>query len=126
MFIGVVVAWVALGACADDDDEATGPDAEESSALDEAASVEGFCAELALLDGERPESYVGSDEHISDVERLLAASPPEIQSEVERFRDFLASGAVSADAPDSNLHDNWPTEVQAAVTAIADYRAGNC
>ncbi|MFP4512747.1 MAG: hypothetical protein ACLFRV_07355 [Acidimicrobiales bacterium] len=124
VFIGVVAA-LALGACANDD-EATGSDDASSPALDEQAGVEEFCAEFDGLAGERPESYVGSDEHISDVERLLAVSPPDIRSEVGRYRDFLASGAVSSDDPDSNLFDNWPAEVQADITAVQDYRDGNC
>ncbi len=91
------------------------------------ASVEAFCAEYATLQGERPESYVGSAEHRADIEGLLAVSPSEVAGNVATFGDYVASGAINSEAdPNSNLAENWPTDVQAAIANIQSYATENC
>jgi hypothetical protein len=85
-----------------------------------------FCARAASLAGERPEAYVGSAEHVRDVEGLLAVAPAEIRPELEVLRDFLANGGVDPASPDSNLTVNWPAQVKAAVSKVTEYIAAHC
>jgi len=91
------------------------------------ASVEAFCAEYADLQGEVSESYVGSAEHLADVERLLTVAPDSMSAELVIFRDYLSSGAIdSAADPESNSTENWPAEVQAAIGNVQTFGEDNC
>jgi len=91
------------------------------------ASVEASCAEYAGLQGEVSESYVGSAEHLADVERLLAVAPDSVSAELVIFRDYLSTGAIdSAADPESNLTENWPAEVQAAIGNVQTFGEENC
>ena len=89
-------------------------------------NLSAFCARAARLAGERPEAYVGSAQHLRDVEGLVAVAPDEIRPQLETLRRFLAGGGVDPADPDSNLTENWPADVRAAVNAVADYIAGQC
>lgn len=100
------------------------PPATTSGAVD-AADGEAFCAEMARVDVEQPEAYVGSEDHLADIEGLVEVAPEEIRPEVERYRDFLASGQITDD-PDTKQTDSWPEDVQADITAIADFRLAAC
>ena len=91
------------------------------------AIVEPFCEEYAGLQGEVPESYVGSAEHLADVERLLAVAPDSVSAELVIFRDYLSSGVIdSAADPESNSTENWPAEVQAAIGNVQTFWEENC
>lgn len=89
-------------------------------------NLSAFCARAASLAGERPEAYVGSAEHVRDVEGLAAVAPAEIRAELEVFRGFLAGGGVDPANPDSNLTENWPAQVQAAMSKVKEYIAAHC
>jgi hypothetical protein len=43
-----------------------------------------------------------------------------------RGSDFLAEGGVDPADPDSNLTENWPADVQAAVAELTDYISTHC
>ena len=58
-------------------------------------SAAAFCAVFATLPTDTPEAYVGSAEHVADIEELLDVSPPAIRTEVESFRTYVASGDAS-------------------------------
>jgi hypothetical protein len=90
------------------------------------ASLDAYCAEVSILDVERPESYVGSPEQIADIDGLIALAPSDVSGELSTLRAYLASGAITAADPESNVIANWPTEVQAAVAAVDGYRTANC
>lgn len=86
-----------------------------------------FCGQFASLSGERPEPYVGSAEHVADVDRLIAVAPEPIVGDLTVYRDFLSSGAVdSENDPDSNLVENWPSEVQAAISVVQSLGSEEC
>jgi hypothetical protein len=95
-------------------------------AMTQPESLSAFCARAASLAGERPEAYVGSAEHVRDVEGLAAVAPVEIRPELEILRDFLADGGVDPANPDSNLTENWPARIQAAVSKVTEYIAAHC
>jgi hypothetical protein len=129
----LVVLALALGACGDDGSDAAPDDPPGSSTTTEATgpaptdavATEAFCAEMERLDVETPESYVGSEEHVADVEALADVAPAEVRPAVERYRDFLASGAITDD-PRSNETDRWPPAVQADIAEIQDFRTTAC
>ena len=89
-------------------------------------SLDAFCVDLAPRDIERPESYIGSAEQIADIDGLIALAPADVSEDLATLRIYLASGAITAADPESNVIVNWPPEVQAAVMAVADYRTTNC
>ena len=91
-----------------------------------ADDLRAFCARAASLAGEHPEAYVGSPEHLRDVEGLAAVAPPEIRTQLETFRNFLASDFVDPVDPDFNLPERWPPHVQAAIKDLTDYIAAHC
>jgi hypothetical protein len=95
-------------------------------AMTQPENLSAFCTRAAALAGERPEAYVGSAEHVRDVEGLAAVAPVEIRAEIGVLRDFLANGGVDPANPDSNLTENWPARIQAAVSKITDYIAAHC
>jgi len=43
-----------------------------------------------------------------------------------RISQFLGSGAITAEDPDSNLVENWPPAVQAAIKEITTYNEASC
>ena len=88
---------------------------------------EAFCVEFAMLQVDSPDSYVGSEEHLADVERLLAVAPAPIAADLSTFGDFVASGAIDSEAdPDSNLVENWPADVQSAIADAQSFAEANC
>lgn len=78
-----------------------------------------FCDVAASLEGEVPEAYVGSPQHVEDVRRLLAVTPEVLRPAVDTYLVFLEDGGVDPDDPSTNETDSWPPEVQDAVAAIA-------
>jgi hypothetical protein len=67
---------------------------------------------------EPPESYVGSPEHVADINGLLAVAPDAARADVVIFRDYLSSGAIDSEGePESNSIENWPADVQSASRA---------
>lgn len=86
-----------------------------------------FCQQVAQLDGERPSSYVGSAEHAADIQALANVAPTAVVADVERYQEYLTSGAIDSLAdPDSNEFEYWPADVQSAVLGIQDFAASNC
>lgn len=85
-----------------------------------------YCEAAAALAGERPEAYVGSQQHRADVYRSVALAPPELTSPLITFVGFLSSGAVDPADPDSNLTENWPDEVQTAIDTITAFNTASC
>jgi hypothetical protein len=103
-----------------------GPDSSDPTAP-RSPDASQFCDVYAANLAERPEDYVGSSEHLSDIDTLLDVAPPGIAPDVTTFRDFVASGAIDTDSdPDSNLTANWPSEVRLAIDAIQDFATANC
>lgn len=53
-------------------------------------------------------------------------APESIRRAVATYSEFLASGAVDPADPDSNLTENWPTEVRTAIEQILEFNATTC
>ena len=98
--IGIVLMLFATG-CGDSDKPE--PVARSGSSTAE------FCAVSERLVGDVPESYVGSADHLSDLNDLHAVAPTEVSNQLTAYRDYVASGAIDSESdPDSNLIDEWP------------------
>lgn len=82
-----------------------------------ATSSEAFCAHAAELDAEMPESYVGSDAHLSDLDRLVAVAPVQIREDLVDYRNYVDE-SVKPFEPDSVLVENWPSDIQVLVADI--------
>jgi hypothetical protein len=114
-------------ACSSSDEQPAAVAGSSESTISDAASAEAFCMEYASLQGERPESYVGSPEQVADADGLLAVAPAAVAADLAALRDYLASGAIDSDAdPDSNLIENWPDDVQTAIANTEAFVAENC
>lgn len=134
LLLGLTLGLV-LGGCSDDGDEGSDGTTTSSTTSTSTTSmtvaaateeeVAAFCAEMERLDVATSEAYVGSEEHLADVESLLAVAPDEIRPAVERFRDFVGSGQIT-DEPDSKDLESWPTEVQDDVESIRTYQETSC
>jgi len=121
--VAAVLGGAGLAACGD---EGSGDDEVSEAPRPSAAEAsEGFCREMARLGGERPEAYVGSDEHIADTEALLEVAPDDVRDDVELYLDFLRSGAITDD-PASKDREGWPADVQAATRSIQDAQTETC
>ena len=124
--LALVLATSAAACSGSDDGSETAPDA-TALARSSASGVEAFCGEFNSLQGEQPESYVGSAEHLADIEGLLAGSPEPVAGNPVVFRDDVASGANDTEAdPESNVTENWPDDVQAAIGGRVDFAQTNC
>ena len=113
-----------------DDTQAPDPSIASVPAADvggPSANLGDFCERFVALGGERPEEYVGSSEHLDDIESLLAVAPMDASDDLAIYRDYIASGAIDSNAdPDSNLFDRWPADVQSAVLGVQAFGAENC
>jgi len=119
----VVVGVLVVGSCGSSGRSSGDGAASSTIALED--SVARFCAVFTTLPTDAPESYVGSAEHLADIERLRAASPPEIRDQVESFRSYVASGNITAD-PSSKDTANFPPVVRAEIETIRAYGNSNC
>ena len=90
-----------------------------------AAGGSPFCQLLAESDGEVEESYLGSAQHRAQLDRLAAAAPDEVRSDVERFRDHVRE-FVDPAVPGSADMARYPDDVRAAIGRIADYQEQRC
>jgi len=122
----LLAAGLALSACGKSSPVQTTGSVGSSSATDHTsatADVTKFCSEVS---GERPESYVGSPQHLADIAHALSIAPPEIRPQLQAYQSFLTSGGIDPNSPDSKLTSNWPPAVQTAVTEIQSYVTSNC
>jgi hypothetical protein len=90
------------------------------------ADVRAYCEFMAVVNVDQPESYVGSAQHVADAERLAALAPSDVKGQLQAYADFIRSGAVTPDDPDSLLVENWPPEVGTAVDEIVAFNDANC
>lgn len=115
------------GAGAEESDPDAATSAPQADAVpDDRAGSSEFCVAAISLEGERPETYVGSGQHIADVTRLAALAPEAISGQATAYRDFLDEGGVDRDDPESNVVANWPADIQAAVAEVREFIDGNC
>ena len=90
-----------------------------------AMSSGAFCAQASELDAETPESYVGSDVHLADLDRLVAVAPVQIRDELVAYRNYVDE-SVKPFEPDSVLVENWPSDIQVLVADIQRFIADRC
>ena len=115
---------VGFGGCSADDASPT-TDA-TVAATSGTADLSAYCDQVAALNGERPEAYVGSAEHRADVEKLIVVAPEAALGPLKVFSAFLATGVIVPGDPESNVVENWPSAVQAALGEIAAYNDAAC
>ncbi len=113
-----------LEAALDPDHTGGEPQTENTAQAPKGSS--GFCIAAAYLEGEQPEAYIGSTEHVTIITALAAVAPEAIQRQAETYRDFLKQGGIQPANPESNLVLNWPDNVQAAVAELTDFISANC
>ncbi|MCU1399245.1 MAG: hypothetical protein JWN62_2354 [Acidimicrobiales bacterium] len=98
----------------------------ETSTSDPSSVHTAYCEHVANLSGEHTEAYVGSAEQRADVLALIDVAPEDLIAPLTTFSQFLGSGAITAEDPNSNLVENWPPAVQDAITVIMTYDAASC
>ncbi|MFP5375515.1 MAG: hypothetical protein ACLGIO_01870, partial [Acidimicrobiia bacterium] len=104
--------------------EQAGPTAAPTSTTTAAGSGR-FCAVLAATDGEVEESYLGSPEHLAELDRMVAAAPDDVRPDVEAFRDHVVE-LVDPAVPGSADMARYPEPVRAAIGRIQAYRDAHC
>ncbi len=98
-----------------------------STAVSTVADNGVFCAlALDLVATAMPESYIGSAEHLADIESMQRIAPAELAPEFATYATFIASGAVDPADPESNVTENWPPGVQQAISEITTFISANC
>jgi hypothetical protein len=130
--IALALVVPALAGCSDDEPTAsavpsttdtTDARPDTMALVDDTAA---FCAVAAELEGERPEAYAGSAEHLADSEALAAVAPAAVADQAIAYRDFLAGGGIDPEVPDSRLTTSWPADIQTAVQELTDFIADAC
>lgn len=110
----VIVGVSMVGLIRDGDTRvATGP----SPSVTNVGPSSPFCQLARSVAGEQPESYVGSREHLADLDALAGSAPPALLPDLVRLRSYVAAN-VSPQRPDSQLIENWPEEVRAAAERL--------
>lgn len=103
------------------------PPVERDPVESSAASIPEFCVEFLAAPTDVPELWMGSQDHLDAVQVILDVAPAGLENDLVIFRDYVASGAIDSQSdPDSNLTENWPTDVQDAVRRIFDFGNSNC
>lgn len=98
-----------------------------STAVSTVADNGVFCAlALDLVATAMPESYIGSADHLADIESMQQVAPAELAPEFAAYATFIASGAVDPADPESNVTENWPPGVQQAISEITTFISANC
>lgn len=118
------VVGMALLAAGCGDGQAGGEQAAPTSTTT-AAGDSGFCALLAATDGEVEESYLGSPEHVADLDRMVAAAPADVRPDVKAFRDHVVE-LVDPAVPGSADIARYPEPARAAIGRIQAYRDAHC
>ncbi|HEV2810347.1 MAG TPA: hypothetical protein VGV93_08140 [Acidimicrobiales bacterium] len=113
----LVALTVSVAACGEDD-AATGTKAD---ATDRAA----FCADAPDPSVEFPESYVGSSEHVEHLRQLRSQAPTELREDLDFITTHFGN-TVDPSAPDSQLTENFPEDVNAAIARVTAYIDENC
>jgi hypothetical protein len=121
--LAIVTAVGVLGAagCSSSGSDATA----EVSQEDQAGLPSRYCEVYLDLPIDTPEAYVGSAEHVAELDRLIAAAPPSLTPALQTLRVHVASGAITSD-PDTKLTENWPSEVRAAIEQVQDSSESGC
>lgn len=128
--VGLIVAavFVAAGCAGSDSNEVSEPELADAASISVPnVELEDFCDTFSEMLDDTEESYVGSNEHIEDLEALLDVAPAEIEADLTVFYDYLLTGAVDATVdPDSTLTSNWPPEVRDATQRAVDFGFDLC
>ncbi len=74
---------------------------------------------------ELPESYVGSAEHVEDLRQLRSQAPTELRDDLDLITTHF-DNTVDPSDPDSQLTDNFPEDVNAAIARVTAYIDENC
>lgn len=104
---------LALAGCGGDDEPSGEP------------ADEGLAAFCRVMTEEVPEEHVGTDEHVRDLDALVAAAPDEVRDDVRTMRDHIAT-EVDPDDPDSKLIDGYPDDVQEALSRLRAFAEARC
>jgi hypothetical protein len=113
----LVALTMSVAGC-DDDDAATGTEADTT---DRAA----FCADAPDPSVELPESYVGSAEHVEDLRQLRSQAPTELRDDLDLITTHF-DNTVDPSDPNSQLTENFPEDVSAAIARVTAYIDENC
>ncbi|MBW3575846.1 MAG: hypothetical protein KY450_13565 [Actinobacteria bacterium] len=113
----LVPLTVSAAACGNDD----GATDTEADTADRAA----FCADAPGPSVELRESYVGSAGHVEDLRQLRSQAPTELRDDLDLITRHF-DNAVDPSDPNSQLTENFPEEVNAAIARVTAYIDENC
>ncbi len=128
-----VIVFAALAACGADDstvraDTADQPDPTGpagSADQPDSADLTDFCAHAPDADDEVSAEYVGSTDHVDDMQELADAAPAELGGEFDLIVRYF-DDAVDPAEPESQMVENFPDEVNAAVDRVVEFIDQNC
>lgn len=128
--LAALAVTLLLTGCSDDDagtDAAgTADTTTATTALEgDAAATAAFCDEAPDPSAEVAESYVGSAEHLDDLQRLRAVSPDEVLDDLDAIISHFEDEVDPAD-PDSQLMENFPDEVNEATRRVVAFTEEHC
>ena len=130
MTLAALAVTLLLNACTDDDADSNSDGAADTSAETiaregDAPATTAFCDEAPDPSAEVAESYVGSAEHLDDLQRLRAVSPDEVLDDLDAIISHFEDEVDPAD-PDSQLMENFPDEVNEATRRVVAFTEEHC
>lgn len=128
--LAALAVTLLLNACSDDDADSNAAGTadtttETAAPQGDAAAAAAFCDEAPDPSAEVAESYVGSAEHVDDLQRLRGVSPDELLDDLDAIISHFKDGVDPAD-PDSQLMENFPDEVNEATRRVVAFTEEHC
>ena len=97
-----------------------------TAATDATSELIEFCRLAQATDDELPESFIGTAAHVEMIDALAGAAPSEIRPQLEGYSDYLGSGAIDPEDPETKDTENWPADVRTGIFEAQDYITANC
>lgn len=91
---------------------------------DAGADLQAFCEAFREVD-QAPSPPVGSDEHVQELNELVALAPDAVSSDLAAVRDHI-DAEVSPDDPQSQEHSSLPPDVRRAAQRVDQFVEDHC
>lgn len=88
------------------------------------ADLQAFCETFREVD-QAPSPPVGSDEHVQELDELVALAPDAVSSDIAAVRDYVEA-EVSPEDPQSQSTSSYPPDVRRAAQRVDQFVQDNC
>ncbi len=84
-----------------------------------------FCRQAPKPGDDKGQAYVGSEQHVADLDALVTAAPGAVHDDLVRLRNYVKAN-VKPTRPESQSAENWPSDVRSSADRVKQFIADNC